>query len=114
MNQQPDFIEFAAIQIMSSLVSDPRRGTSFEEDALEAWRLAKVLYDAKPEPADQGIMPQIDIIAKKMQKDSDLVWVWHSNIAMAFVDEGGDREFAIKAADRIMEILFNVDTSKCD
>ena len=49
MSKTPEFIEFAAIQIFAAMVGDPRRGgKSFEEDAQEAWRVAKVLYDAKP------------------------------------------------------------------
>jgi hypothetical protein len=48
MENGPDFIEFATIQIFAALITDPRRTDAFEVDASEAWRLAKVLYDAKP------------------------------------------------------------------
>jgi hypothetical protein len=51
MNNEPSFIEFAAIQIFAAMVSSIRRESSWEEDAAEAWDLAKMLHDAKPKDA---------------------------------------------------------------
>jgi hypothetical protein len=111
MNQQPDFIEFAAIQIFAALTA---RRAACDNDYHLAWKHAKMLFDAKPMPADQGIKPQMDIIIKRMQEKSDLAWTWHCNIAMAFADEGGPIENANRAAARFMKAAFNVDTSQSD
>ena len=48
MSEGPNFVEFAAIQLFAAMVCTPRAGTKWEEDAVEAWRLAKLLYDSKP------------------------------------------------------------------
>lgn len=112
MSNTPEFIEFAAIQIFVSLCENSK--DRYEVDAVEAWRLAKMLYDAKPEIKDQGIKPQMDMICKRMREESDLAWTWHCNVAMAFVDEGGDRESANRAAARFVKAAFGVDTSQSE
>ena len=43
--------------------------------------------------------------------DPSLAWSWHCNIAVAFVDEGGDHKLANRAAARFMQLCFGVDTS---
>ena len=112
MNQQPDFIEFAAIQIFAAMVSKSDTGRIDIGDARNVWQLARMLFDAKPEVKDQGIKPQMDVICKRMLEESDSAWTWHCNVAMAFVDEGGDRESANRAAARFMKAAFGVDTSQ--
>lgn len=114
MSQQPDFIEFAAIQIFAAMVGKSDIGRIDIGDARHVWQLARMLFDAKPEVKDQGIKPQMDVIRKRMQEESDLAWGWHCNVAMAFIDEGGDRESANRAAARFMKAAFGVDTSQSE
>lgn len=55
MNEQPSFIEFAAIQIFAALIQIRDTHESFETRATDAWRFAKMLYDAQPIDAPNGI-----------------------------------------------------------
>ena len=144
MSQQPDFIEFAAIQIFAAMVIKANIGRIDIGDARHVWQLARMLLDAKPEVNDnksetndapwssmeqkddeldqkvaklldlEGIKPHMDVICARMQNESDLAWTWHCNVAMAFVDEGGDRESANLAAARFMKAAFGVDTSQSE
>ena len=54
MNDQPNFIDFAAIQIFAAMNTTIRENTQWEDDAKEAWRLAKLLHDSKPKDAPDG------------------------------------------------------------
>ena len=112
-NEQPSFIEFAAIQIFCSLIRIENSCSSFEQDADNAWVFARMLYDAKPQP-DRDISPEMTIIRLRMQTDSDLAWTWHSNIAVAFMDEGGSHKQANEAAARFMLSAFGVDVRLSD
>ena len=113
MSKTPEFIEFAAIQIFVSLMNNSR--DRYEVDAVESWRLAKMLYDAKPEAPECGsIREPLDVIRAQMQVDSDLVWTWHCNIAVAFMDEGGSHKQANEAAARFMLSAFGVDVRLSD
>jgi outer membrane PBP1 activator LpoA protein len=48
-------------------------------------------------------------VTKAMQDDPDYAWSWHCNVAMAFVDAGGDSYTANQGAARFMRLLANVD-----
>jgi len=51
-NDQPSFIEFAAIQIFAAAFNYSNESSKpWEYHAAEAWRLAKMLHDAKPKDA---------------------------------------------------------------
>jgi hypothetical protein len=44
-----------------------------------------------------------------MQTDPGYAWSWHCNVAMAFVDAGGDHYTANQGAARFMRLLANVE-----
>ena len=48
-------------------------------------------------------------VIQSMQKDPEYAWSWHCNIAMAFVDAGGDRYTGNQGAMRFMKMLANVE-----
>ena len=48
-------------------------------------------------------------LSQAMQKDQDLAWTWHCNIAAGSLDEGVDHKTANLAAARFMSIAFGVD-----
>lgn len=52
----------------------------------------------------------VDHLRDEFRKSPDFAWAWHCNIAMAFVDEGGDRDTANRAASRFMQQAFGVKT----
>ena len=52
----------------------------------------------------------MDHLRGTLKADPDYAWAWHSNIAMAAVDEGMEREAANRAAARFMKNCFGVDT----
>lgn len=60
----------------------------------------------------EGIKDEIEVICEMMRQDLDYAWSWHCNIAMAFCDEGGDRNIANHAAARFLSTLAGVDTTK--
>ena len=49
------------------------------------------------------------VVLDAMRSDPEYAWSWHCNIAMAFVDEGGDHALANHAAARFMRSLAGVD-----
>ncbi len=57
-----------------------------------------------------GLPQAMEVLIKAMREDFEYAWAWHCNIAMASVDEGLDRYRANKAADRFMQICFNIST----
>ena len=48
-------------------------------------------------------------VIEAMQQDPDYAWCWHCNIAMAFVDAGGDHYIGNQGAARFMRMLANVE-----
>jgi hypothetical protein len=51
MNNEPSFVDFAAIQIFAAMVNKDNPGRVGIADAGHAWELAKMLHDAKPKDA---------------------------------------------------------------
>jgi hypothetical protein len=118
-NTEPEFLEFAAIQIYAAMLQIPggvgigsqysqaweRSGMTIYE---EAWARAHRLYAAK------RVSEPLELLQAKMESDSDLAWAWHSNIAVAFMDEGGSHKQANEAAARFMLSAFGVDVRLSD
>ena len=50
----------------------------------------------------------VQTVIQAMQYDPDYAWGWHCNIAMAFVDAGGDRYTANQGAARFLEMFAKV------
>ena len=65
------------------------------------------LADAAAPPA--ALADAMRVVTDAMRSDPEYAWSWHCNVAMAFVDEGGDRAMANHAAARFMRLLANVD-----
>ncbi len=57
------------------------------------------------------ISQALDVLSNAMKNDSDYAWSWHCNVAMNVYDEGVDHVTANKAAARLMQGMFGVDTS---
>lgn len=72
------------------------RGDSPEVQALRA---------ALAEPA----VEHVQTLIAKLQADPDYAWSWHCNIAMAYVDAGGDPYTGNQGAARFMKMFANVD-----
>lgn len=110
---EEEFVSFAAIQIFAGMVQSSGPGRLDKSDATEAWSYAKMLYEAKPQPVED-ISKEMTIIRLRMQTDSDLAWTWQSNIALAFMNEGGSHKQANEAAARFMLSAFGVDVRLSD
>jgi len=50
----------------------------------------------------------VQTVIQAMQYDPEYAWGWHCNIAMAFVDAGGDRYTANQGAARFLEMFAKV------
>jgi len=62
------------------------------------------------QPAQQEPVPAaMKTVIQAMQQDPDYAWSWHCNIAMAFVDAGGDHYTGNQGAARFMKMLANVE-----
>jgi hypothetical protein len=79
-------------------------------EAFTAYKALKALDEAlaeQPAPA-QPIAQAVQTLIQAMQDDSEYAWSWHCNIAMAFVDAGGDRYTANQGAARFLELFAKV------
>jgi hypothetical protein len=63
---------------------------------------------AQPAPV-QTLSVAMKTVIEALQKDPDYAWSWHCNIAMAFVDAGGDHYTGNQGAARFMKTLANVE-----
>ena len=59
--------------------------------------------------AAQQVPAAMKVVTDAMRADPEYAWSWHCNIAMAFVDEGGDHAMANHAAARFMRLLADVE-----
>jgi hypothetical protein len=65
---------------------------------------------AQPAPTVREPVPAaIKTVVEAMQADPDYAWGWHCNIAMAFVDAGGDHYTGNQGAARFMKMLADVE-----
>jgi hypothetical protein len=67
------------------------------------------LRAALEQPEQEPVADAMKIVIKAMQADPDYAWSWHCNVAMAFVDAGGDSYTANQGAARFMRLLANVE-----
>jgi len=58
---------------------------------------------------EQSFPSAMQTVIKAIKSDPDYAWVWHFNIAMAFVDAGGDSYTGNQGAARFMKLLANVE-----
>jgi len=66
--------------------------------------------DAKcAELEKQPVAKAMQTVIDAMRSDPDYAWSWHCNIAMAFVDAGGDHYTGNQGAARFMRILASVE-----
>jgi len=70
--------------------------------------------DYEPAPAtelreQEPVPAAMKTVIQAMQQDPDYAWSWHCNIAMAFVDAGGDHYTGNQGAARFMKMLANVE-----
>ena len=59
--------------------------------------------------ASLSVADAMKIVTDAMRADPDYAWTWHCNIAMAFVDEGGDHGLANHAAARFLRTLADIE-----
>jgi hypothetical protein len=52
------------------------------------------------------------VLKRNMQRDPSWAWSWHCNVAMPFVDLGGDHKKANWSAALFMSRAFEIDTSE--
>ncbi len=86
-------------------------GGNFAYPTKLATALRERLAQAEPEQitTDREIIHQaVQTVIQAMQDDPGYAWCWHCNIAMAFVDAGGDRYTANQGAARFLEMFAKV------
>ena len=73
----------------------------------------KIFYfvadDEQQEQQPPDVPAAMRTVIAAMKDDPEYAWSWHCNVAMAFVDEGGDRYTANQAAARFMRALAGVE-----
>ena len=62
-------------------------------------------------PAVKAAQQPIEQLAAAFQADRYYAYVWHCNLACAAMDEGLELQAANRAAARVMQAAFGVDTS---
>jgi hypothetical protein len=90
------------IEATEKKVMDPALATAFADILLE------VLEDIPCEV--KSIAEALDVLSTAMKNDDSFAWVWHCNVAVPFMDEGGTHKQANLAASRFMHNAFKVDT----
>ena len=63
--------------------------------------------------SDTSVYDALAVIRDAIKLDSSYAWSWQCNLAMSFVDAGGEHKTANEGAARFMRSLFNVDTTTC-
>ena len=61
------------------------------------------------QPEQEPVPAAMKTVIEAMQQDPDYAWGWHCNIAMSFVDAGGDHYTGNQGAARFMRTLANVE-----
>lgn len=61
----------------------------------------------------EAIPTAFAVLKAALQSDPEYAWSWHCNVAMMFVDAGGDHHVGNQGAARFMKLCFDVDTTKC-
>jgi hypothetical protein len=73
-------------------------------------RAGKHWLSTTPPAAQPAPVPAaMKTVIEAMQADPDYAWSWHCNVAMAFVDAGGDHYLGNQGAARFMKMLANVE-----
>jgi hypothetical protein len=104
-----------------------QRQTDLQNKALEArQKLPMAQLDLTREDRDQaiadllndrfsknhGLTPEMQVLAAALQGSPDYAWAWACNIAMSFVDEGGEHAMANRAAARFLQMLAKADITQ--
>lgn len=55
------------------------------------------------------VQKAMQTVIEALQNDPEYAWSWHCNIAMAFVDAGGDHYTGNQGAARFMKMLADVE-----
>lgn len=76
--------------------------------AREVERRLQAAAQAAPQPA-QAVPDAVKTLIASMRSDPDYAWSWHCNVAMSFVDAGGDHYTANQGAARFMRLFAGVD-----
>jgi hypothetical protein len=92
-----------ALDIAQGILADAR--SYHRPKMLAAYTAIKQALAAPVQP----VADAMNVVTEAMQKDPDYAWSWHCNIAMAFVDAGGDHYTGNQGAARFMKTLANVE-----
>jgi hypothetical protein len=117
--------ELATIKQARALdkMAENARELGLDYEPVDGTQVSKVWWDgeklmAKPIPLEDIYLPApvqepvpaaIKTVVEAMQADPDYAWGWHCNIAMAFVDAGGDHYTGNQGAARFMKMLADVE-----
>jgi BMFP domain-containing protein YqiC len=79
-----------------------------QPDPLQRFTDVQQEIEAALAPEQEQIAQAVQTVIQAMQDDPEYAWGWHCNIAMAFVDAGGDRYTANQGAARFLEMFAKV------
>ena len=79
-----------------------------QPDPLQRFTDVQQEIEAALAPEQEQIAQAVQTVIQAMQYDPEYAWGWHCNIAMAFVDAGGDRYTANQGAARFLEMFAKV------
>jgi hypothetical protein len=79
-----------------------------QPDPLQRFTDVQQEIEAALAPEQEQIAQAVQTVIQAMQDDPGYAWAWHCNIAMAFVDAGGDRYTANQGAARFLEMFAKV------
>ena len=82
---------------------------SLEDRRTKSEPIRAALAATTQSAGEPSVPASMKIVTDAMRADPGYAWSWHCNIAMAFVDEGGEHAMANHAAARFMRLLASVE-----
>lgn len=103
-----DHLKMHAVEGLCQLGYTVKDGELFPPDHLHKLMEAAQHPLASTQQAEE-VPAAMKVVLEAMRSDPDYAWSWHCNVAMAFVDAGGDHYTANQGAARFMQLLAGVE-----
>lgn len=95
-------------------ISELKEEIEFERELKKKYRKIATTPEEKSLATKSETANAFNVLQKSLQQDSSYAWGWHSNVAAAFQDEGGEFVQSNLAAARFMKSAFSIDVTKFD
>lgn len=95
-------------------ISELKEEVEFERELKKKYREIATIPEEEVPVSKSETANAFNVLQKSLQEDSSYAWGWHSNVAVAFQDEGGEFIQSNIAAARFMKLAFGIDMTESD